>query len=85
MNLLVILYDPLGHVLNCQAEKQNSRVVNGIFFFLENSELFHNVSLKDGALRKYNLMKSFKVKNESKHYKVLRGLTCAWKMQNFQQ
>ena len=28
-------------------------------------------------------MKSFKAKNEFKHYKVLRGLICASNMQNF--
>ena len=40
MNLLVILYDPLGHGQNCQAEKQNSTVVNGIFSRKKKTDFF---------------------------------------------
>ena len=41
--------------------------------------------LKDSILRKYNFVKSCKVKNDCKRYKALREMTCAWKIQNLQQ
>ena len=41
--------------------------------------------IKYRALRKYSFVNSFNVKNAYKHYKVLQGTTCIWKIQNTQQ